>query len=498
MSDAKWMQALRKDPLIEKAEAEAAQAERQRHREIANQKAAAEQAKDREAQEEVDRLVDAFPHRFHEMKEDLKKNAPIEEHAERSQAGDAQRPSLLPAQREKQELEARFHYAREELAKRKDSMREVVGDRAVERQFKQLTAENEWKNHLDTIEGQNGFRERTRYESEAKGVVLSPESISDIEATRNARRMWHEGMRGPSHAEITEHISTAKENGNWPLPSLHTGPGSKPQLNENLYSYDDFIRDCETQGRVHTAPPIGHQARAEASPPDRSGRNVRNANVEPQLGQRIPRLHAPLKTTPIARAAQPSLTRKMQKPFQHYAAPSPPQQTSARPRFVALLARAVGGVARWISDLRPDSATKPRRDTWADKAATGDVNRRAGPRTDEDATRDRTKGMQVQSEARQVDPVAALKVYLDKPLPPVPAERAGLEQSARRSGGGRGGQETDRRPVDLSRAPAAMEGRSQFIAESFSLSGQDLSRVNGARHQLVAARDRESRAGRSL
>lgn len=205
-----------------------------------------EAAARRREQAKADRIAAALPGRLRENEEFLKRNVPddiINERLARRRVarGMAEgREPGLPAQVDRERVEERLRFAREQLADR-------FGSELVKRDVDPLTLRAEWRRHVDGLA--LSFRERVRYEAEAEGRQLTGSELSHEEATRNAYSFWSEGVHGPSPVEIDRHIALAKENGVWPPPELHTGPGAKPRPHPQIYSYERFQQYCASPTR---------------------------------------------------------------------------------------------------------------------------------------------------------------------------------------------------------------------------------------------------------
>ena len=141
-------------------------------------------------------------------------------------------------------MEERLRFAKDQLADR-------FGSELVNRDVDTLALRAEWQRHVDGLNLR--FRQRVRYEAEAEGRQLTGSELSHEEAARNAHTMWSEGMHGPSYTEIDRYVALAKENGTWPPPELHTGPGSKPRPHPQIYSYERFKQYCANPAHHYNA-----------------------------------------------------------------------------------------------------------------------------------------------------------------------------------------------------------------------------------------------------
>lgn len=209
-----------------------------------------EAAARRQEQAKAERIAAALPGRLREQEQFLKRNVPDDlidgRLARRREAqGITEGPeSRLPAQVDKDRVEERLRFAKDQLADRS-------GSELVRRDVDTLALRAEWQRHVDGLN--LSFRERVRYEAEAEGRQLTGSELSHEEAVRNAHNMWSEGVRGPSYTEIDRHVALAKENGTWPPPELHTGPGSKPRPHPQIYTYEQFKRYCANPAHPYIA-----------------------------------------------------------------------------------------------------------------------------------------------------------------------------------------------------------------------------------------------------
>ncbi|MCW0021424.1 hypothetical protein [Rhizobium sp. BT-226] len=207
-----------------------------------------EAAARRQEQAKAERIAAALPGRLREQEWFLKRNVPddlIDDRlARRREAqGIAEGPEpRLPAQVDRDRVEERLRFAKEQLADR-------FGSELVKRDVDKFALEVEWSRHVDGRDLE--FRERVRYEAESKGKQLTGSELSHEEARINAHNMWSEGMRGPSYTEIDRYIALARENGAWPPPELHTGPGSKPRPHPHVYTYERFKQYCAAPAHRH-------------------------------------------------------------------------------------------------------------------------------------------------------------------------------------------------------------------------------------------------------
>ncbi|CUX65467.1 hypothetical protein AGR4C_pa50026 [Agrobacterium tumefaciens str. Kerr 14] len=207
-------------------------------------------AAQRAKQEKRVRIADALPGKIAALEQSLKRDVPdsfIDERiaARRTAQGEIEsNQRRLPAQVDRKRVEERLRFAQEMLEVAFDS-------ELVQRQFAFRMPRAEWDRHVSSLN--LSFRERVRYEAEAEGRLLDEQALNEEEARRNAYRLG-DGLHAATPATIDKYIATAKKSGIWPLPELHTGPGSRPTPPDYLES--DFMSACEARSRPepHTSP----------------------------------------------------------------------------------------------------------------------------------------------------------------------------------------------------------------------------------------------------
>lgn len=186
----------------------------------------------RREREKAARVANAHDRRISTLRQDLMTDVPANViEARLTERGEAA-GTTLAAQWTRKQIEERYRYAKEMLG-------EEVPDSGLR---------SVWQKHVDGLH--LPLREKVRYEAESVGQQLDDEALNDAEARRKIASLG-DGIRGLSYTQIDRYIEIAKQNGHWPLPELHTGPGSRPM--PRGYGESDFIKACNSPLRSASA-----------------------------------------------------------------------------------------------------------------------------------------------------------------------------------------------------------------------------------------------------
>jgi hypothetical protein len=216
-----------------------------------------EQYERRLAQEEADRIAANIPNQLWGQQEFLRRNIPdalIDQRIDSRRKAEGipeNTQTELPAQRAKARVNERTELTKELLT-------ETFGPDAMKRYYINVPGAD-WHSHVADLN--LNVRDRVDYEAKSTGYEFSTKELNEAEAIENIRLINRDGSHGPSDEEIKRHIATARQNGNWPPPELHSGPGSTPRPPN--YSYTHFKEAC-TRIASHDNSRNGHTGNSSA------------------------------------------------------------------------------------------------------------------------------------------------------------------------------------------------------------------------------------------